>query len=66
MCISVPLSLPFVRGDSKFEMGDGKCPLDVRGRGSKACTLKNSIILQNAISLFPRCCHIQILNNTQT
>ena len=33
-------------------MGDGKPPLDVREeRGSKAWTLKNSSIIQNAISL---------------
>ena len=55
-----------VRGDSKFKAGDGKRSLDVRGEGAKAWTLKNSIIVQNAISLFPVYCHFQILNNTQT
>ena len=37
------LTLPFVSGDSKFEMGDGKNPLDLRGERVKlkACTLKN-------------------------
>ena len=55
-----------VGGDSKFEMGDGKRPLEVRGRRSNAGTLKNSTIVQNAISLFPICCHFQILHNTQT
>ena len=33
--LDVSLTLPFVRGDSKFEMGDRKCPLDVRGKGVK-------------------------------
>ena len=53
-------------GDSKFTIGDGKYHLDVRGRGSQACRLKNSIIIQNAISLFPIRCHFQILNKRQT
>ena len=44
--LGVSLTLPFVRGDSKFEMGHKKYPLDVREwDGQKACTLKNSIII---------------------
>ena len=42
-------------GMTKFKMGDRKCPfLDVRGEGGQrfGC-LKNPIIIQNAISLFP-------------
>ena len=37
------LPLPFVRGDSKFEMGNGKHPLDFSGErvNLKTCTLKN-------------------------
>ena len=37
------LTLPFASGDSKFEMGDGKNPLDLREERVKlkACTLKN-------------------------
>ena len=38
--LGVSLTLPFVRGDSKFEMGDKKYPLDVRGRGSKGLHIK--------------------------
>ena len=30
------------RGDSEFEMGDGKRPLDVRGRGVKGLDIKKS------------------------
>ena len=30
MCI-----LNTLRGDSKLEMGDGKCPLDIRGGGGQ-------------------------------
>ena len=33
--LGVILTLHFVRGDSKFEMGDRKCPLDLRGEGVK-------------------------------
>ena len=33
--LGVSLTLPFVRGDSKFEMGDRKYPLDVRGERVK-------------------------------
>ena len=30
------------RGDSEFEMGDGKRPLGVRGRGVKGLDIKKS------------------------
>ena len=33
--LGVSLTLPFVRGDSKFETGDRKYPLDVRGERVK-------------------------------
>ena len=62
--LGASLTLPFIRGDSKFEMGDRRCPVNVRGRGSKGLHIK--IIVQNAIFLFPICCHIQTLNSTQT
>ena len=39
-CRNDVLTVSFVRDDSRFEMGDGKRPLDVRGRGLKTCTLK--------------------------
>ena len=60
-------SKPFYfRGDSKFEMGDGKRPLDVTKEGVKGLDVKKLNIIQNTISLFPICYHFQILNNTQT
>ena len=34
--LGASLTLPFVRGDSKFKMGDRKCPLDVRGEKVKS------------------------------
>ena len=61
MCV-----LNALRDDSKLKMGDEKRPLDVRGGGDqRSGCKKQSIFVKNAISLFPVCCHFQILNNTQ-
>ena len=38
--LGVNLTLPFVRGDSKFEISDRKYPLDIMGRGSRGVHIK--------------------------
>ena len=56
-----------LRNDSKFEMCDGKRPLEVKGEGVKGLGVEkfNYCTKYNTIH-FPICCQFQILNNTQT
>ena len=66
MCV-----LNALRGDLKLEMGCSLIEMEnvlwVLGvEGVKGLDVKKFNFVQNAISVFPICCHFEILNNTQT